>query len=211
MTEDVERIVRVLLEPPADLQRASDAERGIPREPGFYAWWAATGAIKGVPPNPNPMVEGLDLFYVGISPRNARSTRNLRARVVDNHLNGNTGSSTFRLTLASLLLETLKLTPLRRGKKVILPPDQNTKLSRWQRDHLRLTWCVQPEPWLYEEGVIRTLAPPLNIATNAQHPFYVTLRAARAGFRAAAVAPEPAALTEAEPASAGHDDVVEEL
>jgi hypothetical protein len=97
-----------------------------------------------VPETPHREVDRLVLFHVGIAPNGPQSYSTLRSRVVGNHLSGNTGSSTFRLTLAALLREALDLHPHRTTTKVTLPPEENARLSVWQREHLRITWCVSP-------------------------------------------------------------------
>ena len=155
----------------------------LPQEPGFYAWWARRGAIAGVPHLPHPIEGGFGLFYVGISPKRPSSKQNISKRVRGQHIGGNTGSSTFRYMLAALLLDELALVPLARREKVVLSSDNNTDLSRWQRNALRLTWCVRRRPWEIEDEVIALMQPPLNCAANASHPFYPRVRAARAEFR----------------------------
>ena len=104
---------------------------------------------------------------------------------MNNHLSGNTGSSTFRFTLAALLLEDLGLHPVKTTTKFVLPPKENRLLTTWQEEHLRLTWCVTSHPWLREDEVIAVMEPPLNLAANAKHPYYSTLKQARAAFRRA--------------------------
>jgi hypothetical protein len=85
--------------------------------------------------------------------------------------------------LAALLLDTPDLHPYLRGKKVALSADENGRLSAWQRENLLLTACARKRPWEIENEVIAQLAPPLNSAGNAAHPFYPLVRAARAEFR----------------------------
>jgi hypothetical protein len=41
-----------------------------------------------------------------------------------------------------------------------LEPIDNAALSERQREHLRLTWFVVPEPWRYEDKVIEAMKPP---------------------------------------------------
>src|SRR4051794_17404822 len=106
------------------------------------------------PRKPHPSVDGLDLLYVGIAPVRATSSQRLRSRVLRNHLGGNAGSSTFRLSLASLLLDDLSFPPQRRTTKVVRPGEQNRQLSLRQKEHLQLTWCEQPDPWLIEAKVV---------------------------------------------------------
>src|SRR5438270_11576487 len=82
---------------------------GIPNAGGFYAWWAKQGVIENMPERPHPNDQSLSLLYVGISPARASSGQALRGRLLGNHINGNTGSSTFRFVLASLLMSSLDL------------------------------------------------------------------------------------------------------
>ncbi len=188
-SKSVEEIVRALQGRPASVDQAQlpHEREGLPRKPGLYAWWATPGSIGGFPPNPHPDPEvGLVLFYVGIAPNGPGSSATIRSRVIGNHLTGNTGSSTFRFTLASLLLEELGLHPVRSATKVVLPTKENRLLSRWQGEHLRLTWCVTRHPWLREDEVIALMEPPLNLAANANHLYYSTVKDARAVFRRAA-------------------------
>jgi hypothetical protein len=181
----IDELVQSLLRSPRDLGqvRSPVASGGIPASHGVYAWWARKGSIPGVPPSSHPKDAGFGLFYVGIAPRNSKSRANLRSRVVGNHLSGNTGSSTFRYTLAALLLPKLVLHPFVRGKSFILPSDENRRLSSWRHENLSLTWAEIEEPWVVERQVIETLKPPLNLAENRQHSFHSVLSNARAEFR----------------------------
>jgi hypothetical protein len=176
-------VVRALSVPPTAVHVVRTQRELVPRQAGFYAWWARRGAIEGVPRQPHPLDDNLDLFYVGISPRRASSQQKIYKRVLGHHLGGNTGSSTFRFALASLLLDELQLTPTIRGDKTVLSYEDNCHLSDWQTDNLRLTWCMRARPWEIEDEVIALMQPPLNCAANALHPFYRRVRDARAEFR----------------------------
>lgn len=164
-----------------------DTRVQIPKAGGLYAWWIVNTALSGVPVNKHPTEPSTDLLYVGIAPNGAASTATLRSRVVGNHLNGNIAASTLRRTLASLLIGALSLTPTKKGTKVILPRDQNSQLSTWQKTHLRMTWHATPKPWLIEAAVIAALRFPLNLADNDDHPFHATLSAARRALKQAAI------------------------
>ncbi len=170
---------------PLDAKR-NPRDGGLPDSPGFYAWWHVPGSLPAVPSHPHPDGIKLDLLYVGIAPNSATSKQTIRSRVVGNHLGGNTGSSTFRYSLAALLMDAEKFQPTRRGAKYLLNNNDNRRLSEWQQAHLRLTWCAHTEPWTVEAGVIATMTPPMNLAENAAHPFYATMSAARRRFRGAA-------------------------
>ena len=111
--------------------RRSD-EGGVPAEPGCYAWWVEPGALPGVPPAPHP-VEPWSLLYVGIAPGNERSAATLRSRVLNNHVRGNVGSSTFRFVLASMLFEVKGWRPTHSRSRPSLHPADNLALREWHR------------------------------------------------------------------------------
>lgn len=187
MLLDAEAIAAVLATDPLSLTSARQPETagGLPAKAGFYAWWIEEGTIAGVPHHPHPTRAELGLLYVGISPTRPSSRGLIRSRVIDQHVRGNTSSSTFRFVLASLLLAELKLTPRATAKKVVLDATDNARLRQWQSDHLSLTWCARERPWEIEHAVIALMQPPLNSAGNRGHPFYARVSSARAAFRAA--------------------------
>jgi DNA-binding transcriptional ArsR family regulator len=148
----------------------------VPDEPGLYAWWAAPGALPGVPTTAHPPLP-LGLLYVGIA------GTSLRQRIVSQHLAANTGSSTFRFTLASHLLIEGGLTPYRKGKKVLLPRAQLDWLLRWQVSHLHVSWVARRDPADVEAAVIAAMQPPLNGDDNEHHSYRQQLRGLRAAFR----------------------------
>jgi len=76
-----------------------------------------TARSTGIPHHPHPGRPELGLLYVGISPTRATSAGLIRSRVVDQHLGGNTASSTFRFVLAAFLFDKLSLTPRAKSKK----------------------------------------------------------------------------------------------
>jgi nitrogenase molybdenum-iron protein alpha/beta subunit len=98
------------------------------------------------------------------------------------------GASTFRFSLASLLFESQGWLPRRTETRVVLQPEDNRELWRWQEEHFGLTWVEVPNPWsgTQESEVIAILEPPL--AENRSHAFHETLSKARARFRSAAAA-----------------------
>ena len=163
------------------------AKSRLPKSGGLYAWWMLGSALPGVLAPKHPAQPDLSLLYIGIAPNGQLSSATLHSRVVGNHMTGNIAASTLRRTLASLLIETLALQPIKKvSKKIVLPRDQNTRLSAWQKEHLRLTWHPTPQPWILEASVISSLRPPLNLADNETHPFYEKLVAARRALNLAA-------------------------
>ena len=90
----------------------------VPAKPGVYAWFFKD--IPGALPTTDCVTkEGLTLLYIGISPKNAFSSQNLRRRITY-HYRGNAEGSTLRLTLGVLLSGEIGY-PLRRVRK--WPPD----------------------------------------------------------------------------------------
>ncbi len=165
----------------ADVHR-DPTEGGLPTDPGVYAWWMTPGCIPGVKGPAHP-VEPVELLYVGIAPKDGRSSATMRSRIRRQHLGGNIGSSTFRQSLAALLLETQKWEVRRSGSRPRLVREHNRALSEWQHDRLRLGWVERPQPWAVEECVIARMGPPLNLAGNASNPLYHRLKGLRAKLR----------------------------
>lgn len=188
---DVDAVVHELLSAPVRCGQATQppSSGGVPAVAGLYAWWADAGAIDGIPIRPHPDIAGISLLYVGISPARLGSGQTLRGRIVGNHLHGNTGSSTFRLTLAAFLFDAQGWRPIARGPKTTLAPADNRALSNWQADRLAVSWSLHAEPWAVEQRVIERMQPPLNLAANAGADFYETVREARRRFRAASGEP----------------------
>ena len=158
----------------------------LPAAPGFYAWWIRPDAFPEVPLTAAGE-GGFSLLYVGIAPVRASSGQSIRSRVVGNHIGGNTGSSTFRLSLAALLFEAKGWQPLARKNKTVLSAADNASLRSWQEEEMALTWIEAAEPWTIEAAVVERLSPPLNLAGNSAHPFHEILSAARRRFKTAAI------------------------
>jgi hypothetical protein len=117
-----------------------------------------------------------------------------KARDAGQHLcDEGTGSSTLRRSLGAILLAHLRLKPGarsdsettgRRFTNYKFDPAGEERLTKWMNDHLSLAFCelpklTTPELRTYEERLIRSTAPPLNILHNLGSPFYVDLRLAR--------------------------------
>lgn len=157
----------------------------VPLEPGVYGWW-----FRQLPSILNTescvVREHSTLLYVGISPKRPPasgrppSTQTLRDRI-RYHFTGNAEGSTLRKTLGSLLSEELQL-ELRRvgsGKRMTFL-DGEQRLSAWMSENARVSWIVDPTPWLLEAPLISGLDVPLNIDSNSHNRFHSELVAARA-------------------------------
>ena len=181
-----ESIAAALRTAPAPVAEFSDVIP--PAAPGFYAWWIRPGVLPDVPAARYAEAAPWELLYLGIAPGKPGSAATIRSRVNGQHRRGNTGSSTFRLSIASLLFEREGWRPERRAKKVVLNKKDNTELSCWIRRELALTVTEQAAPWQgpLEAQVIRLLRPPINLERNQTHPFHDDMSAARDRFKAAA-------------------------
>ena len=136
--------------------------------PGFYAWWASPTRLSDASPLIPPVHPTASckwaLLYVGIAPKRPSSDgpdRTLADRVQGDHRNGSIGNSTFRQSLAALLIGLLDLRPKRGYDRSRI--ENETALSDWIEEHCRVTMAECPTPWTVEDEVIRLMRPPLNL------------------------------------------------
>lgn len=135
--------------------------------PGLYSWWGddvarrlLAAALESDPLQP--------LLYAGQAgatkwPSGTRSNATLRSRIGQQHIRGNARSSTFRLTLSTILLVELNLTPAPGGR---LTPESNRVVSDWIATHLRVAivpFVDRDRLGLVEAAVVGQLDPPLNL------------------------------------------------
>ena len=136
------------------------------RGAGMYSWWADEIArqMLGAPLSATlpPLV------YVGQAgatrwPSGTRSKATLGSRISRQHISGNAGSSTFRLTVSALLLVSLDLTLDDDGR---LDAASNGRVSLWIADHMRIAiarFDNRDELGVVEASVVSKLDPPLNL------------------------------------------------
>ena len=148
--ERVDEALRLLSGPPVALDVAV---KRLARGCGVYAWWAPPSVLPDLPGPPNDSDPSRRLLYLG------RAT-SLRGRILRNHLR-RSGSSTLRRTLAGLLVSEGYRTTW--TDRVVLVPEDETRLTAWMHTHLRLTWAEDPEPADIEAELVRRLHPPLNV------------------------------------------------
>ncbi|WP_216093956.1 GIY-YIG nuclease family protein [Jiangella alba] len=99
----------------------------------------------------------------------------MRARL-RTHFRGNASGSTFRLTLGSLLAETIGLRLRRVGRTGRLTfSDGEWVLSEWMARHARVCWLPTASPWLLESELIGRLALPLDLDQNQGGAFHAAL------------------------------------
>jgi hypothetical protein len=128
--------------------------------------------------------QGLTLLYVGIAPKKQTNAgKKSNKKLFDRlrfHYSGNAEGSTLRLTLGSLLSETLGIRLQRQeGGTSLTFRDGEQILSRWMGENAYVVWVVRDDPWVLEDELIRTLSLPLNLQGNDRHPFYYRLKAIR--------------------------------
>lgn len=178
--ETPETIVAALLDPDRR-ETAANVRRltglGLP---GLYAWFIdATGALEIAAGLGLPLKEGL--IYAGQTGAGT-SGRTLQARLVGNHLTGNTYGSTFRLSLASILMSQLGLRPS--GGRRMAKEDE-PKLSAWMSAHLSVAAYPIPDRATVdrmETAVLVILDPPLNLSKLGPSPTRSRLTELRSAF-----------------------------
>ena len=157
-----------------------------PGPAGIYAWWVREGHLEEATPRvpkvrPENTAPPWSLLYVGIGPKRA-GPRTLGERLRKDHGGSSIGSSTFRQSLAALLIDHLELTPkpgYDRSRLVTEAP-----LSEWIRANAGLSAVAVERPWDHEDEVIRHLNPPLNLRPGF-HPFRHEVDGARKDLRRA--------------------------
>lgn len=109
-------------------------------------------------------------MYSGISPDkkgkpNSKSTLRTRLRT---HYFGNAEGSTLRRTLGILLAHQSGF-PLRRvgsGKRKTFTHLGEQWLDHWMEENTHISWILDPEPWVLEENMFKSVSLPLNLKGN---------------------------------------------
>ena len=170
----VARLLASLTDPTRRVRAAAfPANRAEVGQPGLYAWWADGEARMSI--SRALGVDVPELVYAGEAgatrwPSGTMSSATLRSRIETNHLSGNVSSSTFRLTLAAILLEELKLEVANPGR---LSPRSDQALSTWILGHLDLAVAPYPDRdglGAVEERVLDRLDPILNLRGRPSTP-----------------------------------------
>ena len=160
-----------------------DFQRQDLEVPGLYAWW-----VDG--PGVAELAQGLDmplpqnLIYVGEAgatkwPSGRPSSNTLAKRLTQMHLLGRVEFSTFRLSLAAILLHRLQLRVV--GPR-LLSPDSEVKLSDWMAQRLSVATHPVDDPDSLgdlEAQVVRRLDPTLNLRHLEATPLRRRLRELR--------------------------------
>ena len=148
--------------------------------PGLYAWFFRE-IPTGVQTDECVVQDGLTLLYVGISPKNERSSQSLRKRITY-HYRGNAEGSTLRLTLGVLLAgkSGFELRRVGSGKRMTFTHVGELWLDAWMEENAFVCWVQHDAPWEVEADVLEALSLPVNIQDNDHHPFTRRLREFRA-------------------------------
>lgn len=163
----VEQIIEVLNRPEGAVEpRHFPRDREVAASPGMYAWWGDNEARVLLGEEIGAELPGL--LYAGQAgatkwPSGKRSSATLASRVGGQHIRGNARSSTFRLTISSLLLGRFGLVAVPGGK---LDKTSNVKVSEWIADHLRVAVAAHDDRDTLgevESEVVARLDPPLNL------------------------------------------------
>jgi len=184
---EVERLVASLTNESRTQSPAQfPVDRAESSHAGLYSWWADAharsnlGQVLGVELQP--------LIYVGQAgatkwPSGKKAAATLGSRIGRQHIRGNARSSTFRLTISSLLWEALRL-DLKAGR---LDAASNGRISNWIAQHLRVAIVAFPDRdmlGVIEQGVVVAIDPPLNLDHCLPSPARTQLRTLRAVIRA---------------------------
>ena len=175
------RFCKALLEPTHLYSRSQVLTKPcpVPKERGLYAWYFKE--IPCITPTDECVVkDDLTLLYVGRSPRNDKSTGNLRKRV-SCHFEEDASGSTLRLTLGVLLTEKSGF-PLRivgSDESMTFTPPGESSLNDWMEQNAFVCWATHPKPWEVEADIINSVSPLLNIQKNRRNPFRAKLKEMR--------------------------------
>ena len=149
-------------------RRASD-------QPGLYSWWVDPEGADTLSAGLGHMVAP-GLVYAGraggLGPTGRLSTNTLWGRIATMHLGENREFSTFRLTLAAVLIEA--------GE----PVQDETALTAWVRRHLRVAALPLPADSVFaaEQRLLERADPPLNLRDVARTPLRQRLTQLRSGL-----------------------------
>lgn len=165
-----------LLRPERVWSRQEVLTSPVPTQPGIYAWFFQE-IPRQIPTTGCTTAGELTLLYIGLSPKSAMSSNNLRNRI-RSHYRGNASGSTLRYSLGVLLAEKLELEMRRVGRtKRFQFADGEERLNEWMETNAFVVWHVISEPWFCEHELIKLASPPLNV--DGPHPFSTTLHELR--------------------------------
>lgn len=154
-------------------------------QPGLYSWWVDVAGSDDLSSGLGHALQP-GRIYAGQTgatkwPSGKRGKATLTSRIGGNHLRGRIHGSTFRLTLASVLADPLRLDRAVDGR---LHGAQEQRLSAWMCAHLEVAVYPFPERDVLgdlEHRVLNALDPPLNLDGRPATPLRATLTRLRIG------------------------------
>lgn len=150
---------------------------------GIYFWFAKEYQLQQLNITPIEKLsfvtinnEKYFLIYIGIAPENERSKTQLKTRVMQNHMDGNISSSTFRYAIASLLKIQFYCTG--EGKNKSYKINNEDDLTDFIKT-LQVGFFHHEQPWEIEKDLILSFEPPINIEHNKKGWFCKSMRGTR--------------------------------
>jgi hypothetical protein len=151
------------------MDKIADRLDCIPECPGIYLIFANPQMLANSPHQQLErrkllMLENKALVYIGMA-------SNLRIRL-GNHLNSDTRSSSFRMSVAALLRERLKV-PIQSSRMghICYLGEAEERLTNWIRKRTAVLLWPCETPGAVEKALIKHLPCPLNITDRRGHPF----------------------------------------
>lgn len=149
-------------------------------QPGLYSWWVDEPGARMISTGLGQQIDP-GRIYAGQTgatkwPSGKAGSMTLAKRIGRNHLAGRIDGSTFRLTLASILGDQLKLVAVD-ARHLDRPSEQ--RLTDWMRTHLEVAvhpFATPDSLGDLERHVLSKLDPPLNL--DGQPPSTVRTRVA---------------------------------
>jgi hypothetical protein len=152
--------------------------------PGLYAWWADSTGSSALSHHLGASVSA-GIIYAGQAGANRGkiSAATLRSRLRSNHIGGKIRNSTFRLTIAAVLIEHVR--PFHIADRLIGLRGE-ALVSQWMKTHLHLTvvpFHDRDELADVERQILADLDPPLNLSGMAGSPIRLALSDRRSELR----------------------------
>lgn len=153
--------------------------------PGLYAWWVDEAGARELSAGLDAAVSA-GLVYIGQAgatswPSGGRSDATLLTRIGGNHLRGRVKTSTWRQTLASVLVGSVLPAPSSGWDA-----GWEAALTRWMTEHLSVVTVSVPDPrrlGALEHYVLLQIDPPLNLRDVTATPMRGRVSALRRMFR----------------------------
>lgn len=157
-------------------------DRASASHPGLYSWWVDDLAQRVFAQQLAAPIP--ELIYAGQAggtkkPSGAGSSATLLSRIRGNHVSGSVRSSTFHLTITTLLLDPLRLAVVAPSR---LAPSDRLRVTNWLGHHLRVAVLAYPDRDVLidvEEELLGLLDPPLNLAGRPPTPVRTRLAVLR--------------------------------